>query len=224
MTGATDMTNAAEQEAAPFQPSEEWIDEFKRQCTDALRLDLREYAKRRARGVGRAGAHIDDAYADDLVADALADTLFGTVAWDPNAKTLYQHGEDTIRYRTRHDRKRAKRFKHQRMDAPTSVSEKADTRGLVEASMRQDLSGETAETVIFATEVLGQVRELAAGDRLVLQYLDAIVCGAQTRAEIIEATKMSVKTFRNTRDRLGRLIEKLDHHVVAVTHARGARA
>ena len=53
-----------------------------------MRLDLREYAKRRARGVGRAGGHVDDGYVDDLVADALADTLFGVVAWDHVAKVL----------------------------------------------------------------------------------------------------------------------------------------
>lgn len=225
MTEGTDMTDGLEPEPAPFQPTEEWIDAFKKQCTEAMRLDLREYARRRARGVGRAGAHVDDSYADDLVANAIADTLFGVVAWDPNAKTLYQHGEDTIRYRTRHDRHRAKRFKHRRIDAPTSAAEQQATYGLLETSLQHDQSGGTAETAIFANEVLTQVRELAAGDPPVLRYLDAIVAGAQTRTEIMEATKMTTKTFRNTRDRLGRLIEQLDQQVVAsARYPRGVRA
>jgi hypothetical protein len=76
MTDGIDMVDASEPEPAPFRPSEEWIDAFKKQCTDAMRLDLRAYAGRRARGVGRAGAHVDDSYANDLVANALADTLF----------------------------------------------------------------------------------------------------------------------------------------------------
>src|SRR5689334_24220525 len=122
MTEGTDMTDGLEPEPAPFQPTEEWIDAFKKQCTEAMRLDLREYARCRARGVGRAGAHVDDSYADDLVANAIADTLFGEVTWEPNAKPLYQHCEDTIRYRTRHDRKRATRFKHRRIDAPSSAA------------------------------------------------------------------------------------------------------
>src|SRR5438105_3804584 len=225
MTDGMDMVDASKPETAPFRPSEEWIDAFKKQCTDAMRLDLRAYAGRRARGVGRAGAHVDDSYADDLVADALADTLFGEVTWDPNAKTLYQHAEDTIRYRTRHDRHRAKRFKHNRIDAPTSAAEQRATRGSIEASMMLDHNGETAESAIFATEVLTKVRELAASDPSILRYLDAIVAGAQTRAEIMETTKMSLKTFRNTRDRLGRLVEQLDQQVVASARLpRGARA
>jgi hypothetical protein len=219
MTDSTDNTGPGD---PPFQPSEEWIDAFTKQCTEALRLDLRTYAKRRARGVGRTGAHVDESYVEDLVADALADTLFGVVAWEPTAKTLYQHAEDTIRYRTRHARKRARRYPHERLDAPASAADQQVTRGLVEASLRHDQDGETAEGVIFANEVLAQLRELAAGDAGVLRYLDTLVAGAHTKTEIMEATKMSTKTFRNTRDRLGRLIEQLDQRVAA--SARGVRA
>ena len=200
------MTSHTQREA--FQPSEEWIDAFKTQCTDALRLDLRAYARRRARGVGRAGARVDDAYADDLVANALADTLFGTVAWDPAGKTLHQHAEDTIRYRTRHDRQRARRFSHAHLEQ--------DAIG-IEASL---------DASIFAAEVIAQIRALAAGDRPVLAFLDAISAGAQKRTEIMEATRMSLKTFRNARDRLTRLVDELDHRVVAAARnlPRGARA
>ena len=225
MTERVDTTEATGPEVAPFQPSEEWLDAFTKQCTDTLRLDLRAYAKRRARGVGRAGGHVDDGYLDDLVADALADTLFGVVAWDHTAKPLYQHAEDTIRYRTRHDRKRAVRYQHKRIDAPSCAAEKQATYGLVEASMRQDHGGETAETAIFATEVFAQVRGLAVGDADVLTYLDALAAGTYTRADIMEATKMSPKTFRNARDRLGRLVEQLDQQVVATARQpRGAHA
>lgn len=93
--------------ARPFQPSEEWIDAFKKQCTDKLRLDLRDYAQWRARGVRRAGGNVSSTYADDLVADAIVDTLGGGVEWRHDSKSLYQHLEDTIKYRTRHHRKRA---------------------------------------------------------------------------------------------------------------------
>ena len=212
-------------DVAQFQPTEEWLDEFTKQCTAAMRLDLREYAKRRAWGVGRAGGHVDDGYVDDLVADALADTLFGVVAWDHAVKPLYQHVEDTIRYRTRHDRKRAVRYQHKRIDAPTSAAERHVTYGMVEASLRRDHGGETAETAIFAQEVLAQIRALAAGDRDVLRYLDAIADGAHSRIEIMEATSMSSKAFRNARDRLGRLTEQLDQQVVATARPhRGVRA
>jgi len=225
MTERVDTTETTAPEVAPFQPSEEWIDAFTKQCTEAMRLDLREYAKRRARGVGRAGGHVDDGYVDDLVADALADTLFGVVAWDHAAKPLYQHAEDTIRYRTRHDRKRAVRYQHKRIDAPSCAAEKQATYGLVEASLRQDHGDETTETAIFASEVFAQVRELAAGDTDVLAYLDALAVGTYARADIMETTNMSPRAFRNARDRLGRLIEQLDQEVVATARQpRGVRA
>src|SRR5262245_31117218 len=99
-TEAGMSTNASETESAPFSPSEEWIDAFKRECTHRLRLDLKEYARRRARGVRRVGGQVDDSYAEDLVANAVADTLAGVIAWDPNAKALYQHLQDTIKSRT----------------------------------------------------------------------------------------------------------------------------
>jgi len=220
-------TNASDQDSARFSPSEEWIDAFKRECTHRLRLDLKEYARRRARGVRRVGGHVDESYTEDLVANAIADTLTGVVTWDPIAKPLYQHLEDTIKYRTRHDRHRAKRFRHQRIDAPVSPVEGQSIRGLVEASLRQDQCNESAESTIFASEVVEQLRALAAGDDDILRYLDAILAGAQSRTEIIEHTQLSIKAFRNTRLRLDRLVDQLDldfQAVAPVSYARGVTA
>lgn len=225
MTDTTNTEPVGNDEVAPFQPSEEWIDAFKAQCTEKLRLDLRTYARFRARGVRRVGGLADDAYADDLVADALADTLFGSIAWDPITKSLYDHAKDTIRYRTRDDRKHAKRYQVRRMDAPRTSGEQRATRGLVEASLQQDRAAESADNAIHASEVLDQLRMLAANDPPVLRYLDALTAGAQTRTEIMEAAGLSMRAFRNTRDRLGRLVVQLDQRAVTVTrYPRGARA
>ncbi len=216
--------NASDEAGAMFQPSEDWIDEFAKQCTDRMRLDLRAYAQWRARGVRRIGGNVSSTYPDDLVADAIADTLCGVVDWKHAAKSLYQHLEDTIKYRTRHHRKHAEHYKHDRIDAPSSTADRRATHGLVEASMLHDRSGVTAEDAIFAGEVLEQLRALAANDPPVLRYLDAIVAGAQTRAEIMETTGMAMKTFRNTRDRLGRLVDQLDQPTGASRNQRGVRA
>ncbi len=197
-------------EHLPFSPSEEWIDAYTKQCTNAVRLDLKVYAKRRARGVGKAGRYVDEGYVEDLVADALADTLLGVVAWDPAKKTLYQHAEDVIKCRTRHDRARAKKYKHDRIDVPRS----SDHKSLLESSLQHDQSGATAESLIFATEVVAQLRAIAGDDEHVHRYLDAVTEGAVGRVEIMEFTGMSAKTFRNTRDRLYRLVEKLDHKTI----------
>jgi hypothetical protein len=216
--------DASEHGARPFRPSEEWIDAFKKQCTDKLRLDLRDYAQWRARGVQRAGGNVSSTYADDLVADAIVDTLGGGVEWPHDSKSLYQHLEDTIKYRTRHHRKRAERYKHDLIDAvAASADERRASRGLVEASMAHDRSTETPDDAIFAREVIERIRVLASSDPPVLRYLDAIVAGAQTRSEIMEATGMPMKVFRNARDRLGRIVGQLDLQA-GVVRQRGARA
>ena len=211
-TDDSDATGGSE--PPPFAPSEDWIEAYAKQCTNALRLDLKEYAKRRARGVGRTGRFIDESYVEDLVADALADTLFGVVTWDHTKKTLQQHAEDVIKFRTRHDRVRARKFKHDRIDAPTSLQAGHVTRALVEVSLRHDQTGETAESTLFAAEVIEQLRSMVGDDEDLHRYLDAIEAGATTRAEIMDAAGLTAKAFRNTRDRLGRLVDKLDFKTV----------
>lgn len=211
----------------PFRPSEEWIDAFKRECTHRVRLDLKAYARKRARGVRRVGGHTDEWYAEELVANAIADTLTGDVVWDPNDKQLARHLEDTIKYRTRHDRERAKRIKHDRIDSPRSVSDNRNTRGLVEASLRQDQTNDSAEGAIFVTEVIEQLRALAGDDHDVLAYLDAIVAGAEDRTDIMEHTQLSIKAVRNARLRLDRLVDQLDLNrppVPPMDHPQGVRA
>jgi hypothetical protein len=224
MRGVVMATNASDDAASKFQPSEDWIDEFAKQCTDRMRQDLREYAQWRAHGVRRMGGNVSSTYADEMVADAIADTLCGVVDWRHERKPLYQHLEDTIKYRTRHHRKHAEHYKHDRLDAPESTADRRAARGLLEASMLHDRSGASADDAIFAGEVLDQLRALAASDPPVLHYLNAIVGGAQTRAEIMEATGMPMKTFRNARDRLGRLVDQLDQQTGASRNQRGVRA
>lgn len=89
--------------------------------------------------------------------------------------------------------------------------------------MAHDRSTETPDDAIFAREVVDRIRVLAASDPPVLRYLDAIVAGAQTRAEIVEVTGMSMKVFRNARDRLGRIVGQVDLQS-GVVRQRGVRA
>jgi len=198
-----------------FLPNEAWIESFTNQCNDALRIATKHFAMRRLRGVGKVGGHVDDYAAQELVQDAIDDTLFGVLAWDPTAKSLRQHLEDAIHSRTRHDYNRAKRYRHARIDAFDRDSEGLGARGELEASLQQDRDDVEPASAIFASEVIEQVRELAADDKLVLRFLDALVAGARSRADILHFTKMSLKTYRNARARLRRLVEQLDNQTVA---------
>lgn len=201
-------------ERPPFQPTEAWIDAFDAQFTGKLKTDMKSFARWRGRSIRNVGGEGDEKYAEDMVAGVIMDTLQGAVTWDPARKSLYQHVRDTIEWRTRNDYQRAKRYRRERMDAPVNDAEKRATRGLVEASLAQDAEDVSAESAIFASEIIAQLRGRAAGDKRVVAYLDAIVAGARTAADIMEHAKMSKRTFRNARDRLARLVEQIDHELI----------
>lgn len=201
-------------ERADFMPSEAWIDAFKEQCTEEMRICAKLYAARRLRGVGKAGGHVDDYAARELVQDVIGDTLFGVVVWNPEHKSLQQHVEDVIHSRTFHIRKRARKYPHQRIDAFDPDSERLAARGELEASLKTGRDEQGFESMMFANEVLDHVRELASGDEQILRFLDAVIAGARGRTDVMHAAKLTAKEFRNTRGRLRRLVEKLNNQTV----------
>jgi hypothetical protein len=219
MLGGSVTTSGLDDPGAGFQPSEEWIDEFNGQFSHKLRHDLLAYARGRARVVQRAGGRVSNAYPEDLVADVIADTLAGVVEWVPGAKSLHVHLKDTIAYRARDERLRAQRYVHASIETGSAPEE-----ALLEASLAHDRRGESAPETIFAGEVIARLRGFAVDDADALSVFDAILVeGAQTRAEICEVTGMSAKRFRNTRERIHRLAERIDQQTVAAG-LRGARA
>lgn len=199
-----------------FTPSEEWIDAFAAQCTDEMRNYAKRYAARRLRGIGKAGGYVDDYAARELVQDAIGDTLAGVVAWDPTVKALQQHIEDTIQFRTRHERNRVKRFRHERIDAFHGSSEdRIEAQAEVEGALAAERDDASMESSLYASQVLAQLRALAANDPPVLKYLDAIESGARSRDDILHSAGMTMKTYRNVRGRLRRLAEQLDQDIIA---------
>ncbi len=202
-------------EPVDYSPSEAWIDEFKRQCTDELRLAMQRFAKRKLHGIGKYGALVDDDAASELVQNILGDALLGKRSWDPAKKSLRQHVEDVIHSRAYHMRKRAKQYRHERIDAFEPGAEKHAARGELEASIHMDRADDDPESVADARTVIEQIRELASGDQLVDRFLDAHVAGAKTREDIMHAAKMSQRTFRTARVRVRRLAEQLDNRTIA---------
>ena len=71
----TELRTACIPAPSPFNPSEEWKDAFKAQCTTGLYKKLKRFAAHRARNVARAGAVVDDYYTSALVQDALGDRV-----------------------------------------------------------------------------------------------------------------------------------------------------
>ena len=203
---------------ASFAPNEEWIDAFDQQNTTEMRTAARRFARSRARWVAQAGGRGDDAYADELVQDALTDTLFGSLSWAPSAKPLAQHVRDVVRYRTKDERKRLIRFRHHSMDPFDTQKDTSAVMTAVESSLSGDRMNASAESLTFSSQVLDQVRKAAAEDKAIVRIIDAIAVGASEPSDIMSVASMSEKTYRKARLRLSRLVKELPSQVL-----RGAR-
>jgi hypothetical protein len=210
-------TNHDDIAPAPFTPTEDWIEAFDRQNTEDMRKRALRFARSRARFVARAGGRGDDQYAAELVHDALTDTLFGVLTWDPAVVSLETHVFGAVRHRSKNDRVRALRFRHQSIDASDSAGVMCE----VETTLAAAHGAPSAESLAFSAQVLDQVRDLAADDSAILRIVDAVAQGASAPREIMSVADMSEKTWRKARLRLARLVERLSNHVLlgARSHA-----
>ena len=196
---------------ASFAPSEEWIDAFDQQNTDEMRKAARRFARSRARWVARAGGRSDDAYPDELVQDALTDTLFGSLSWDPVANPLAQHIRDVVRCRTKDERRRAARFRHHSMDA---LEPSAAAMTEIEGSLSREQSVASPESIAFSHQALAYIRDAARRDEPIARIIDAIEAGASEPADIMSVAEMSEKTYRKARLRLARIAKQLPNDVL----------
>ncbi|HEY5920552.1 MAG TPA: hypothetical protein VIV11_02725 [Kofleriaceae bacterium] len=157
----------------------------------------------------RAGGRGDDLYVAELVHDALTDTLLGVCSWDPLASTLEAHVFSVVRFRTKNDRVRALRFRHQSLDAPDAAGVMCE----VETSLAAAASSPSPESLTFSAEVIAQLRKLAGDDVEIHRIVDAIEQGATVPREIMSVGQLSAKTWRKARLRLARIVEELSNHV-----------
>lgn len=216
-TAATgrDHNEAHNQDITPFAPSEQWIREYRKQATADLIGGLNRYARTRAFAVGGAGRKVDDYYARELVLDALGDTWFGVVRWEPAKCSLAHHIVRTIEGRADKHRKHAEKRPHDALGDNTDESRSAEAdaskiRGDQDAPIRR----------LDASEKMTQIRALAAGDAPLLRILDAISAGCETKAEVLAHARMRLRTYQNAYARLRRIIRHLnDHQLAAKRHA-----
>src|ERR1043165_5313104 len=106
----------ADEQAVRFVPSEEWLEAFENQATEELLDAVQDFAALRARMVLKLGGVIDELYVRELVLEALEDAWAGVGAWDRARVSLEHHIRGVIRFRTRHHRKHAERFRRQSID------------------------------------------------------------------------------------------------------------
>jgi hypothetical protein len=110
-------------------------------------------------------------------------------------------------------RKRAKKYKHQRVDVFDKREEGSNAMGDIESSLRHGQETPGADDLLFAEEVLAALRELAAKDQSVLRIIDAIAEGATEPADIMAVGNLGAKQYRNARERLDRLVKTMDNEI-----------
>lgn len=203
-----------------FVPSEEWIEAFESQATDELRKAAKRFARSRARFVALYGGRADEYYVSSLVQDVLTDTLFGVLTWDPAMKSLESHVFDALRSRSAHDIARAKKLRHQSIDAFDGRSDTSAVMAELESSLELDQQQARPESLRFSAEVFAKLRNLAAEDRGVLRFIDAVEQGAFEAKDIMHVAGMSKKTYHKARMRLGRIVQDLSNSVLLDARTR----
>lgn len=108
--GVGECTAADNGEGTTEPSREELQEELRKQATPEVLRRVSKLARTCAERIAIRGGAGGALRAAELVNDALADTWLGTVHWDPTRKTLEQHLEDTVSWRTRHAVRRSARL------------------------------------------------------------------------------------------------------------------
>lgn len=199
-------------------PPEAWIDAFDTQCTAALLKRLRRFAAYRARALGWSSAANDAYYAEELVQDAVTDTLLGVLRWDPSIQPLDRHLLDAVRLRARRDRAHAERYRHYSIDAWSDHGDDEDEddgASFVTAEAEASLQATAPDPAASARTraAIAKLRELSGDDLLAQRFLDAIEHDdAHTRAEVMRLAGLTSVDYHNTRRRLARLYSQLPEY------------
>lgn len=169
-------------------------------CDSGLLARVRHYARKIAAAVSEAGGFGGDAYAEDLLQDALADTLAGVLRWDPEVATLESHLMSRIRSRGRDTRRRAVAYPHVSIDAP--ADEESDAPSPVEEAEAAWAVLEDQGQWSRSEEHLQHLFSLAAEDEEVWAVLTVLRTGNLGREDILRITGLSARAYRNARHRL----------------------
>jgi hypothetical protein len=192
---------------APPAATVPWKLLFAIQC-DARMMDrVRRYARRVAASVADAGGLGGDACAEELMHDCLVATYAGELTWDPAATSLESYLMSRIRARGRDERRRALRCPTSSLDEKDGDEDEGTTvLDEAEAALRSRYEDEPEQP---ERPRVFQLREHAVDDQEALAILDAAAAGASSKAEILRATGLSEKEYRNARLRLRRLSDRL---------------
>lgn len=205
IVGMTSNQGSAKEVRRGFLPSDAWLAEFRRQYSDAMVVRLQVFATQRLGGTGggtRDGIHPQ---ARDLVAIAVGDTLEGVVRWYPERKELEPHLQDVIRRRTSLDWKRAKKFRHESIDATTPDGRSPILEELENTLVERLPDPRATEN---AQEAVDEVARLVEADPDVAAYVEARADHLKGR-ELMRVTGLTLQRYRRCRYQLDPVLKKL---------------
>lgn len=186
----------------PTPPSSDLVERIKREIAEPGFLrDLTIWAERQVGKVLSIENRNDPNKAAELINDAIVDTCDGVRRWDPEARTLRRHLEQTINSRMWHECERGRRRRHIALDT-VSVDDSQDEAGIdVEMSLRRE-DPRTRPDGLFAQrevrhKVLQSMRSRATRDPELLAFLDAYEVGHHREGEISERLQLTERTFEN---------------------------
>ena len=158
-------------------------------------------AKRATWICARHGSESDRVIAG-MVTDALGDTFARVVTWNPLRCPLHVHLKRVIRSRLSHELERAEDFEHVEIDhAPAQL--------VNEALLNAGKLPATKQLSRYVKEFTERLRELAAGDPVVLKLIDLHLQDVTERRQICLVTGMKPSDYHNAFRRLKRLAEAI---------------
>jgi uncharacterized coiled-coil protein SlyX len=206
-----------------FIPSESWIENFDKQCTEPLLKRARRYATLRAQDLGweqpSAGPHDPDEVVDNIVRDTLA----GVLRWDPDVRDFDQHLFDAVRKRITRYARRISEYPHESLDAIDHTG-RSPVMAAVEMQLRLDGPGDVLDTRVRIAETVACLRKLARRKPLVLRLLTAFERRATEQEDVMREANMTLAEYKTARRQLARFVERLPSHLKPRGHhvAKGA--
>ncbi len=187
---------------AAASPPGDVVDQIKREISaPGFLVDLTAWADRQCGRLLALENRVDPHKATDLVNAAIVATCDGVRVWDPNARTLRRHLEQTINSRLWHECERLRRRRHITLDT-ASVDDSQDECAVdVEMSLRTEdprtrPDGRLAQRQVRA-RVFHSLRAQAAGDDELLAFLDAYEAGHTREGEAMARLNLTERGFDN---------------------------
>lgn len=187
---------------AAASPPGDLLDQIKGEISaPGFLADLTAWADRQCGKLLAIENRIDPHKATDLVNAAIVATCDGVRAWDPHARTLRRHLEQTINSRLWHECDRLRRRRHITLDT-ASVDDSQDECAVdVEMSLRREDPRTRPDGQLAQREVRSRVfhalRSHAADDPDMLAFLAAYEAGHTREGEAMAHLNLTARSFDN---------------------------